>query len=169
VALYSSPKTIAERYFTDPQKSIDQHVISGLRRRGRATTHIAVDFHRGIAAFTRCCAAVVRALVQLLHKYVVAIFFGGRGDTSTGNGKPFQPLLLLPLFASSLVDHLETEIQNKALCKDVIFNFSLYIDKSTHGCRASAPKSKIKQIQGNLLLPNIIRSVPASSRRTQRK
>jgi hypothetical protein len=142
----------------------------GLRRRGRATTQRALGFHRGIAACTWYRAAVVRALVQVLYKHLGAIFFGSRGGTrSRATENLFQLLILPPLFASCLVNYLETEIQNKVLCKDVIFSFSFCNDKSTHYSRASAPKSKNKQIQGNLRLQNIIRSVPASSRRTQRK
>jgi hypothetical protein len=94
---------------------------SGLRRRGRASTQRALYFHRGIAACTRYRVAVVRALVQILYKHLGAIFFGVRGDTrARATENLFQPLLLPPLFASCLLDYLETEIQNKALCKDVI-------------------------------------------------
>jgi hypothetical protein len=87
----------------------------GLRRRGRATTQRALGCHRGIAACTRYRDAVVRALV-LLYKHVGAIYFGGRGDTrARATENLFQPLLLPPLFASCLVDYLETEIQNTQL------------------------------------------------------
>jgi hypothetical protein len=82
----------------------------GLRRRGRATTQRALGCHRGIAACTWYRAAVVRALVQVLYKHLGVIFFGGRGDTRAGATENLvQPLILPPLFASCLVDYLETE------------------------------------------------------------
>jgi hypothetical protein len=45
----------------------------GLRRRGRATTQRALICRRGIAACTWYRAVMVRALVQILYKHLVAI------------------------------------------------------------------------------------------------
>jgi hypothetical protein len=89
----------------------------GFRRRGRATQQRALGCPRGIAVCTWYRAAVARALGQVLYRHLGAIFFGGRGDTrARATENLFQPLLLLHLFASCLVDYLETEIQNSYLC-----------------------------------------------------
>jgi hypothetical protein len=58
---------------------------------------------------------MVRALVQILYKHHGAIYFGGRGDKrAQATENLFQHLLLPPLFASCLVDYLETEIQKQS-------------------------------------------------------
>jgi hypothetical protein len=118
-------QSIDERHFTAllkqllsdtlrlPKNQLMSMLRSGLRSRGRATTQRAMGCHRGIAACTRYRAAVVRAVVQILYRHLGAIFFGGRGDTrARATESIFHPLLLPPLFASCLVDFLETEIQN---------------------------------------------------------
>jgi hypothetical protein len=74
------------------------------------------SFHRGIAACTRYRAAVTSALV---HYYIdtsapYPLWPGGPTRARTTETL-FQPLLLPPLFASRLVDYLETEKQNREL------------------------------------------------------